>query len=228
MIEKFNSKIIAESLKSFITQPRWKLLNLYVFDWESDLLFLTKSDYFYEFEIKVSRADFKNDFKKVNKHEVLKDSNNHRKPNYFIYAVPEGLIRVEEVPEYAGLYYIMKNGYYKRIKDAPQLHKTKVDLNSLNLLDKFYFNMINAFAKRDRIKYEYESYCQFHNKSDLDEKIKLERKSATNDILQKVQYKLMKKCVNYTGVENNKCTLTGSRCSGNCEYLDDLLLDLYN
>ena len=43
-----------------------------MFSWESDKLIWTKSGYIYEFEIKISRSDFKNDFKhKKEKHIVL-------------------------------------------------------------------------------------------------------------------------------------------------------------
>lgn len=51
---------------------KYDIDGLYVFGWESDKLLETRSGYIYEFEIKISRADFKNDFKhKRNKHIVL-------------------------------------------------------------------------------------------------------------------------------------------------------------
>lgn len=48
----------------FLSQPKYLLNNLYVFSWESDYLAMTKSGYWYEIEVKISRADFKADFKK--------------------------------------------------------------------------------------------------------------------------------------------------------------------
>jgi len=143
---KLTEGLIQESLKNILSQPRFLLKNLYVFGWESDLLILTKSGYWYEYEIKISRADFKNDFKhKTDKHnKCLQNFGYVRKPNYFYYAVPENMVSIDEVPEYAGLVYITEYGSYKIIKQAPKLHKEKVDPNKLNLVDKFYYNMVNA------------------------------------------------------------------------------------
>lgn len=51
---------------------RYDINGLYVFGWESDKLIETRSGYIYEFEIKISRSDYKNDFKhKVRKHYIL-------------------------------------------------------------------------------------------------------------------------------------------------------------
>jgi hypothetical protein len=114
--------------------------------------------------VKISRADFKNDKKKVRKHQVLEGTyvphvNKDRfgnvvssekvyKPHYFYYAVPKDLISVDEVPEYAGLIYVKENGFpYEVVKKAPQLHKEKYTPQELNLLDKFYYNMVNWKTK---------------------------------------------------------------------------------
>lgn len=118
--------------------------NLFVFGWESDYLCLTKSGYFYEAEIKISRSDFKQDKKKkLEKHLLLENKEaNELKPNYFYYAVPQDLILVDEIPEYAGLIYITDSfPYINIVKQAPELHRNKVDASKLNLGDKFYYNM---------------------------------------------------------------------------------------
>lgn len=130
--------------------------NLSVYKWESDSLLVTKSGYAYEFEIKISVSDFKNDFKhKKTKHLFLegkgmKDAlgteyDDRWRPNYFYYAVPEGLISPDEVPDYAGLVYIHHLDSWPHfrvdvIKVAPKLHKEKFDTKLLNLTDKFYYN----------------------------------------------------------------------------------------
>ena len=64
-------------------------------------------------------------------------------PNYFYYAVPDGLIDISEIPEYAGLIYVNNNvfPYFKIIKTAPKIINEKIDLAKLNLVDKFYYNM---------------------------------------------------------------------------------------
>lgn len=125
----------------------YEMSNLFVFDWESDYLTITRSGVIYEIEIKISRADFQNDFKhKEDKHmllesKTLSDMHPNSCPNYFYYAVPDGLIKTEEVPEYAGLIYLNPWGV-NIVKDAPKINNNKVDIESLKLIDKFYYNML--------------------------------------------------------------------------------------
>lgn len=185
MSEPLTEQSIQRRLDHFFASCKYNVDGLYVFGWESDKLIWTKSGYIYEFEIKVSRADFRNDFKnKKEKHLILKgpteeerfmphfyesyehnrhlyssfgdyvsrvspDSRdliaNHRRPNYFYYAVPEGLIQPEEVPEYAGLIWILKEyrdvrAAYTVPKQAPVLHKRKYKDGELNLAEKFWYN----------------------------------------------------------------------------------------
>lgn len=126
---------------------QYEITNLFVYNWESDYLAITRSGYVYEVEIKISRADFFNDFKhKEEKHlliesNVLPDLHPNDCPNYFYYAVPDGLIKEEEVPKYAGLIYLKPWGVYI-VKEAPKINSHKVDIESLKLIDKFYWNML--------------------------------------------------------------------------------------
>ena len=70
----FTEEYIQKKLDGFFASSTQKYVmeNLYVFGWESDKLIETRSGLIYEFEIKISKADFKNDFKnKEDKHKVL-------------------------------------------------------------------------------------------------------------------------------------------------------------
>lgn len=122
---------------------KYKTENLFIYSWESDVWILTKSELAYEFEIKISRSDFFNDFKhKTRKHSFLGEVNKEYLngiPNYFYYVVPKGLITKEEVPEYAGLCYVDGEILYT-IKKAPKLTSKKASAEDLNLADKFYYN----------------------------------------------------------------------------------------
>ena len=149
----YSEELIQKVLRGAVLSPSsvlYRTENLNVFAWESDSLAITKSKYAYEFEIKISRADFKNDFKhKKVKHQMLEGTyqlfgdeflGNGKmsltdKPNYFYYVVPENLISVDEIPNYAGLIYIVprysSNGepyWYdaKIIKVAPKIHNEKI------------------------------------------------------------------------------------------------------
>ena len=159
---KWTEDTIQKALRYGVLSPnsiKYVMENLTVYKWESDTLLVTKSGYAYEIEIKISRADFKNDFKhKEKKHLFLegkgmKDAlgteyDDRWRPNYFYYAVPEGLISPDEVPDYAGLIYIHPLSSWPHfrvdnVKVATQLHKTKFDAERLGLMDKFYYNYRN-------------------------------------------------------------------------------------
>ena len=198
---KWSEELIQQQLRYNFLSPnsvKYFTENLNVYDWESDVLKITKSGYAYEFEIKISRPDFKNDFKhKKKKHLLLELKENKAKmPNYFYYVVPEGLVTEDEVPEYAGLIYvhatIIGNGktYYQfqEIKAAPRLHGNKIDESNLKLIDKFYYNYIHWKHKHEKDLMEYkeqlEKYCSFEGKTykytlpqAMDEIIRLEKES---------------------------------------------------
>lgn len=126
---------------------KYEMFSKFVYDWESDYLAITKSGYAYECEIKISRADFFNDSKKTAKHLILEsDILNRQRPNYFYYAVPKDLIKPEEVPNGYGLIYI-ESWNVTIVKQADKIHKEKVDIDKLNLIDKFYYGMWDYIDK---------------------------------------------------------------------------------
>lgn len=149
---QWTEKLMQQKLQSYRSTARYVLQNLYVFGWESDILFLSHTGFWTEIEIKISRADFKVDLKnKAGKHSALTDPSVMTKPNQFFYAVPEGLLTPEEIPEYAGLLTVGQRWQNARtVKPAPWLHRQKTSPENLGLTDKFYFNMLSA--KREALE----------------------------------------------------------------------------
>ena len=100
---------------------------------ECDVISVSKSDYIYEYEIKISRADFKKDFIKEKHNHIINEKFTYTRKgeilfrvcNYFNYVVPKDLISPDEVPEYAGLIYINEDFTFETIKKPKLLHKTK-------------------------------------------------------------------------------------------------------
>ena len=102
--------------------------NFYLFEgWECDVLSVNYSDYTTEFEVKRTRNDFIADFKKKDKH--FHTSNGYG-CNYFYYVCPQGLIKKDEIPEYAGLMYASPKGL-RPVKIAPVLHQDKITFKQL-------------------------------------------------------------------------------------------------
>ena len=109
---------------------------------ECDVISISKSDYIYEYEVKISKSDFKRDFIKK-KHsniinekftKTIKGDINFIIPNYFNYVVPRDLISIDDIPEYAGLIYFNEDMTFDIIKKAPLLHKTKASSSFIRKL----------------------------------------------------------------------------------------------
>ena len=102
---------------------------------ECDVIGVNPSGLTIEYEIKISRSDFKNDIKKRGKHLRMVNPTsyaryrNHGTPNRFYYVTPVGLIKPEEVPTYTGLIYVHTSKKVGEsievIKRAPLIHNNK-------------------------------------------------------------------------------------------------------
>ena len=123
---------------------------------ECDVISVSKSDYIYEYEIKISRQDFKKDFIKEKHSHILNEKFTYirkgdqlfRVCNYFNYVGPKDLVSIDEVPTYAGLIYINDDFSFEVVKKPILLHKTKATTGFIrqlahNLSCKLIFNKIN-------------------------------------------------------------------------------------
>lgn len=102
--------------------------NFFLGNYEMDLFRLTPAGLITEYEIKVSRADYKADFCK----ERAGCSSKHARMtertcdcNRFYFVVPKKMIRPEDVPSYAGLLYYKGKRGFEVVKNAPLIHKQK-------------------------------------------------------------------------------------------------------
>lgn len=185
---KITEDIICQRLNSlFAGNCKYKVANAFIFkrDWESDFFVQKNNGYAYEFEVKITRADFNADRNKVQKHLILekgmfveqkrvynpettcyddrfiKQSTEREhifRPNKFFYVVPKGMITVDELPKYAGLYYFEEyvgNCSLTKVKDAPFIHKKVLDFESV-LCNKFYARWNNLKVENRLLKQEVE------------------------------------------------------------------------
>lgn len=123
--------------------------NFYHLGYEMDVFKLTKEQLVVEYEVKISRSDFFNDFKKyreygayrteygayhtqthswptiknVYKHDQLREGHG---PNRFVFVVPDGLVEPHEVPSHCGLMYFTTSEHrITTIRPAKLLHTKK-------------------------------------------------------------------------------------------------------
>ena len=119
--------------------------NVYFYpDWESDLISVTNSGRVWEFEIKLSKSDYKRDFEK-RRHEIM-DHNPYRGAYQFYYVIYGFDLSLDELPPYAGLmvasYWRKYNIFYPSVKkSSPRRSKTKkiTDKQKLDLSRKLMF-----------------------------------------------------------------------------------------
>ena len=113
---------------NYLSASKYMMSNICYDLGEADMLMIRRNGYVEEFEIKISRGDFLADRKKLSKHQRLQAPRGWVTPNKFSYVVPKDMVKVEEVPEYAGLFYwCPKSGYLHSIKVPEFLHKDKHD-----------------------------------------------------------------------------------------------------
>jgi hypothetical protein len=135
--------------------------NFYVGWYEMDIFKLMQSGLIIEYEIKVSRSDFFADFKKGSGDKHLKMEKKVSECNRFYYVVPTDLIKVEEIPKYAGLLYFREGqygiGHCDIVKNAPLIHKNKkADSIYKTLAHKLSFRSQIIEDKYRKLKYETE------------------------------------------------------------------------
>lgn len=188
MANHTEKSIIDHLHRKYEGNSKFRIPNVYLFNWESDFFLIKETGYCYEFEIKISKSDFKRDASKTEKISVLKTGYYHReiwnhvmeengthksennrlvreitgqkqieakRPNKFYYVVPEGMITKFDVPAYSGLIYVNESGRMTTVKEAPFLHKEKLDLYK-ELCNKFYWYWLNQCDKTTALEREIE------------------------------------------------------------------------
>ena len=135
--------IIRDFIKNIFMEKPNNLVfpNTYIGKFEADLIEITRSGYAYEYEVKISRSDFKAD---ANKHFTVGyfEKTTHLKSeqtkggtrvNHFYYVVPRDLLTADDVPAFAGLIYANQHETRRMsfhiIKKAPKLSKDKLGDN---------------------------------------------------------------------------------------------------
>lgn len=99
--EQVSEQLLQQYLRGWKSNHKFIVENLYVFDWESDILIKNRSGYWYEVECKISFADFKNDFThKWQKHELLKTGEWHSLTFVCRETDEKALSKFEPFPDY--------------------------------------------------------------------------------------------------------------------------------
>ena len=115
-----------ESFQGSCIQKKICTVNSYLLTWEADFLSISKAGYITEYEVKISKSDYKADFNKqldirmktpLFKHDAYAmgvdscvrysrhDEYSIRIPKHFYFVCPEGMISKDKVPTHCGLIY---------------------------------------------------------------------------------------------------------------------------
>lgn len=136
---------------------------------EDDFLSVNRKGMIVAYEIKTTNWDFKRDFmdrgNKLKRHKILSQLADMpmmqaKMPNYFYFVTPEGVVKLDEIPEYAGLIYVKEK--FGRggsdpeaviIKKAPQLHDRIVtDRMKANFVLEMVFRLMVYSRKQYKAK----------------------------------------------------------------------------
>lgn len=155
---QLKDKICIELMSFIRIKPNEVVIPNYYFGfYEMDVFRLTPSGYVTEYEIKTSRADFKNDFKKsrnvsfsnkigdnteVFKHEEIEKGSH--KTNKFFFVVPKGLVKADEVPKNCGLIY-----YDENRSDKFEVIKTAKFINKRNYFEDGFQELVKNQSYRE-------------------------------------------------------------------------------
>lgn len=143
--QEIQSVLLRSRFRRNLLMPRWTPAQWF----ECDLFELTAAGFWREYEIKVSRSDFRNDRRKGpterdlkwwkyigaadqetrSKHDRLA-AGDTRGPVQFWFVAPAGIIPLEELPHWAGLIEIHAHrtgrglmAHERSVKSAPRLHR---------------------------------------------------------------------------------------------------------
>lgn len=132
---------IEELMFAYISQfcdcnEEWVLTNHFHYNWEADILTIDKHGFSHEIEIKFSKNDFKNDFKKkfIHPHtgeQCLKHdkiSSGDYICNQFSFLLPMGLIEHHKIPKHCGIIEFYHNvdtwkTEFFLIRKPPKIHQ---------------------------------------------------------------------------------------------------------
>jgi len=127
--------------------------NIHTDEWggsEVDALYLTNTNRAYFYEIKCSKADFKNDLKKERHKLFLNRSSEIRvKPKHFIYLCYGFIPELSEIPEYAGCYLVNDRfliDKYNPYKKPPILFKEPLTESNMVFLNKKIYTRYSKLA----------------------------------------------------------------------------------
>lgn len=137
---------------------------------ECDLVSVNPRGLLCEWEIKLSRSDFKADTKKTGKHRALATGEGYEQHqrgkrltlrlaccSYFSYVCPSGLLTLEDLPAYAGLVWVDPQGRVVIKRAAPIVHDYEPGAALLakithNLTQKYLYGCARrTFAEREAL-----------------------------------------------------------------------------
>lgn len=162
------------------------LTNYFHADWEADIFVIDESGFSHEIEIKFSKSDFKNDFKKKYTNQFTGEKYlKHDKIccgdyicNRFSFLLPMGLIKHSDIPEHCGIieFYHDVDDFRTTFETIREPRKIHEDVYwKLNDKDLFLRKMaLNLMQKKFQVKAKTEELI-FRNPFELKQNSKILR-----------------------------------------------------
>jgi len=150
----YSEKVIQKAVANWCIQKGHSHVvpNCGVFGWEADLLSVTAGLFMHEYEIKISKSDFRADKHKTHKHRhfqhpgISKYYQQPSTPAHFWYVCPAELAKqiLSEIPVHAGLIALIDYrdkfnniSYFMQVlKKAPRLHDIQASDRQLSYISR--------------------------------------------------------------------------------------------
>lgn len=142
--DKLTEGIMINALRYFIMGERNymafcpRVHNFFGMKSESDVIAINPNGYLFEFEVKLTKADFLKDKdkiisinrKRINKHKLYEQGGGSA---MFYFVAPKGILTIDDIPEWAGLIEVTTREYPKygtllvcnNVKNGKKLNKRK-------------------------------------------------------------------------------------------------------
>lgn len=148
------TKEIQKAIYDLYKTKGYKYFSLNTFGqgiFEADFLAIhPKEDFCVEFEIKRSKADFQADFKKKNKHELLKSGK--WISNQFYFVCERGLLDAKQIPYHLGLITVEKLPVYKTIISGQRVKRKREYIYDVAVIKKAKVLHNRQFPKKLLLK----------------------------------------------------------------------------
>lgn len=142
-------KDIYNTLRASLSHE-YMLTNTYIFRWESDFFAISKGGLVHEIEVKMSRGDFRADFKKIKKHQEIQLASEGKKifttRKYLKYEFTNGTDKRKRIGHTSD-FKVKRTDWYSSVNEL----NTSIDFKPIFTPNRFYYACPKDLIKKSEV-----------------------------------------------------------------------------